>query len=311
MHTHYLCNRCAKGGEKMDNYREIVDLETGEVIEGKVISRKQWEGYKRKRQLEAIHDQERHLQEFWAGRDFTFMHMLKASHCRYTSTELGNLGAILVLATYTVFDKDGTGNSILGYSCNNLFKSVERDISKVLSVSIPHAKRYYRTLKEHGFIDKKNGTFYIDSELFYRGSSKNKNSVKLYHIHTRKLLEKGFKLADIGLLFLTAPFIDFKTNILVRNPYRTKEEAICIDLEELADLINVDRSTLFRKFKKMYVEHERTGKVMASYLTVKGNVNNKKIIIVNPILMHRYNDEETWCNIDLFMVTSKEVSDNL
>ena len=198
---------------------------------------------------------------------------------QYTLADLSRLGALVVLSTYIKQDSAGNKVAILP------FKSVA-EMSKELKCSTRQAQVIWKELESIGAVYREGTKLYVNAELAYRGETKRNDIVKVFHMNTRVLLAEGIKLADIGLLFLTAPYIDRQTNYLCKNPNSPLSEEIeKIGFNELAELVGVDPKTLRNKFKKMSIEFE--GKRLPVYLKVENPLNNKFAYIMNPLVINR------------------------
>ena len=255
----------------------IVNMETGEIIRENVQSWRTSEQdrvyrmFKTNKQTYALDTQ--------AGRYFTFIFTGEAIKEQYTLSKLSRLGAIVVLSTYILSDSKGVGIAKLS------FKSAA-ECAKVLNCSTRQAQLIWSDLEKVGAAYKDETGLYMNSGLVYRGSTKRNDIVKVFHMNTRELLEKGLKIADIGLLFLTAPYIDRETNYLCNNPNAgTKEAPELIGFNELAKIVNVDEKTLRSKFKKMSIIYK--GKEVPVYLKVENPLSNKTAYLMNPLVINR------------------------
>lgn len=255
----------------------IVNENTGEVVSNNV---KSWRTEEQDTTYKALKKkQESYKTDTVAGRTFTMLFTKEASKEEYTLADLSRLGALVVLSTYIKLDSVGASISKLP------FKSAA-DMAKTLKCSERQAQILWKDLESLGAVYKAGTDMFINPELAYRGSTNRNDIVKVFHVNTRILLQEGIKLADIGILFLTAPYIDRQTNYLCSNPNAAGDEAIeLIGFNELATLVGADPKTLRSKLKKMYIEYN--GKKLPVYLKVENPLNNKFAYVMNPLVINR------------------------
>lgn len=261
--------------------RIVYDDITGEILAEGISSWRtgeQDEAYRTKKAKQKAWE-EAQTRHTVAGTMFTFMFIGEAEKEQYTLANLTRLGALVVLGTHIERDSKKQQVSKLPY------KSAA-ELEKVLGCSRRQAQYIWADLENMGAVYEEEGSMYINTDLMYRGSTKRNDTVKVFHKSIKLMLESGLKLSDIGLLFLTAPYIDLKSNYLCRNAYNTDfEEPELLGLRELAALIKVDSKTLMSKFKKMYINHK--GKELPLYLKVSNPRNNKDAFIMNPLVINR------------------------
>lgn len=255
----------------------VINSNTGEVVSEGVST---WRTVEQEKSCRYIkRKQEGYKLDTLAGRNFTFMFMKEAVKEQYTLADLSRLGALIVLSTH--IKQDSTGDKVARLP----FKSVA-EMATELKCSTRQAQVIWKDLEAIGAVYREDVGLFVNSELAYRGETKRNDIVKVFHMNTRALLADGIKLADIGLLFLTAPYIDRQTNYLCKNPNAPmSEELELIGFNELAELVGVDHKTLRNKFKKMFIEFE--GKRLPVYLKVENPLNNKFAYILNPLVMNR------------------------
>ena len=256
----------------------VLNIKTGEVVSENVKS------WRTEDQDKAYREQQKkrkfYKTDTLAGRNFTMLFTREAKKEQYTLADLSRLGALIVLSTYIQQDKDNKEIAKLP------FKAVRSELSKVLCCSESQATKMWKDLESIGAVYREDAGLFVNPELAYRGETKRNDIVKVFHMNTRALLAEGVKLADIGLLFLTAPYIDRQTNYLCSNPNAPmSEELELIGFNELAELVGVDPKTLRNKFKKMSIEFG--GKKLPVYLKVENPLNNKFAYIMNPLVINR------------------------
>lgn len=256
----------------------VLHKPTGEVVADNVAD------YRTDEQVQAANyykqKKESYAADTLAGRYFTFMFLSEVKKEEYTLANLSRLGALVVLSTYVQPDSEGSGVSLLP------FNTVKGDIARVLKVSKTQATNVWADLEKLGLAYREEDKMFLNANAVYRGSTNRTDIAKVWHMNTRQLLDNGCKISDIGLLFLTAPYIHRHTNFMCTNPdARYDEEIQHIGLNELATLIKVDPKTLRSKFKKMVIMYE--GKRVPLYIKANSQLSNKDRYIINPLVINR------------------------
>lgn len=256
----------------------LVDLSTGEVLMEGVAECKTFEQAQRANKF-GQRKKSQH-EDTLAGRYFTFMMLEGVKKEEYTLGALSELGAFIVLSTYVEQDSEGTGKALLP------FETIKGGIDKALKCSQSQANKMWTALEKLGLAYREGDKMFLNSDVVYRGSTNRKDIAKVWHINTRELLDNGCKLADIGVLFLTAPYLHRETNYLCSNPDARQDEPIQhIGITELAGLIGVNPKTLSNKFKKMVVKYD--GKRTPLYLKANSPLSKIDMYIMNPLVINR------------------------
>lgn len=275
--------------------RRIVDVETGEILEGAIVL-PNTEGYqiikketvsqrseyfKQKQRKEAF-------DELTEGFTFSYIETVSKLHSdeRFTDDEKTR---IMFLGTYVSYAEKG---SYLVHSNGRfIYKS---GLKKVLEIS-KDSKFYsfYNKLVEAEIITEEET---IDKEIklnwneqyHFRGAIKKGKKgndtealVKTFDTQIRELY-KSHTAKQLYIVFLLLPFIHYGTNIICRYPNKPFTECEPMELKEIAEGIGIERSNdLKRKLLKINLYEQPVFKLET---TSKGTH-----VTVNPFVIWRQN----------------------
>ena len=165
----------------------------------------------------------------------------------------------------------------------------QSDLVTLLQTSKATISRFVNKLKKNNIIDEKpNGDMYLNTKSFYRGEYRQcqARTTRVYIDTCRKLYyasEKGQR-NKLSFIFRMIPWMDYRHNILVANPYEKDEDNVQpISLGDFAEFIGYGRtnsSSLWKTISKIKIDGEPV------VLAVMRNLNmTDATVMVNPKLL--------------------------
>lgn len=165
----------------------------------------------------------------------------------------------------------------------------QSDLVTLLQTSKATISRFVNKLKKNNIIDEKsNGDMYLNTKSFYRGEYRQRQArtTRVYIDTCRKLYyasEKGQR-NKLSFIFRMIPWMDYRHNILVANPYEKDEDNVQpISLGDFAEFIGYGRnnaSCLWKIISKIKIDGEPV------VLAVMRNLNMRDAtVMVNPKLL--------------------------
>lgn len=99
--------------------------------------------------------------------------------------------------------------------------------------------------------EQADGSFAVNDRYHFKGAFNDVMAVKSYTAKIKRVYSE-VKAADIGLIYRMLPYVHYDTNALCENPFEQNAAKIrWFSRQELAKVIDVDATTLSRRFPRM------------------------------------------------------------
>lgn len=159
------------------------------------------------------------------------------------------------------------------------------DLEKILGKGRTQTVKLVNSLEKLSLLFKekqgKSTVIRINEVFHFIGKGDKKGTTKVYKERAKSLIEK-LTLQELGVLYKIMPYFHWEHMVLCSNPDQMNTDYLgVLSLEELADLVNVDRRTLERIMPKL----------VSKNAVMKAQNGNRTSYIVNPRLFFRMNTD--------------------
>ena len=194
------------------------------------------------------------------------------------------VGRLAYLATYLERD-----TQLLLYQDRPMLKC---DLQEVLKLSRPTTNKFYsecisaEVLKDHG----KEG-LYLDSNLFFKGKTTNKECTKLFRVTVQQLYEKLPQSRHnlFGYIIQLVPLINFEWNVVCENPEETDRQLIQpLSFKGVCEKLGYDyenHDRLKKALTKPIFIWEHRKQPLCAFISVNTDVGRQNTMVVNPHIL--------------------------
>ncbi|WP_338433206.1 HTH domain-containing protein [Clostridium tyrobutyricum] len=269
------------------NFKELVDMETGEITVVESTYSPQTHEIRNIRQA----DYQKKWREQGANQfTWAFQRDIRTLLSE-NKINLTSLGAVLVLLPY--LDNDGY---LKRRTVEGKPMLTRKDIKEILKVSEVTLKRTLKALKDTGIIavegSRRNQIFKLNTDLHLRGQLPDGviEAVRIQNKGIKALHEEtNIKLDTLGFLYLLIPYISYKSCMLVKNVNKPEELINSLSMEELCEELKMADRTVnkYLKLKFKYSFKDGYYEVPAFVFVTNPSYPKKKATLINPMLVRR------------------------
>mgnify|MGYP001102856331 FL=1 len=270
------------------HYKDLCDLETGEIYSVPKEFSMETHEIKNKKQLEY---QKKYMEQFYNQFTWGLMENIKELLSQNKITLTG-LGAVLILLPY--LDNDGF---LKRRTVEGKPYLTRQEIFSILKLGSRNFEKIMKELKECGLLISegsiKNQIFKLNTNYHLRGTLPEgiETVVRIQNKGLKALYKEGnTKLDQIGFFYLLLPYLSYDCCILVKKPNFKGDNDNALSLTELGETLGMTNKTVQKYLSTKFIYSFKDGGLYEVPVAITASTfdkTNKKVIILNPVLFRR------------------------